>query len=222
MRHHVLLAFSLLALISMAGAAKADSKTIDAKPGLVELDAGSFTGDIAISWEARQPVALSYKTYHLDDNRRVCVFHAVQNTQYVIVSDVIDWDQRKRVKTSWIVNVGKPGPGPEPNPGPTPGPRPLGFAGDVYDAAIAVNRPAEAKRIAEVFNQVRTEVAARADMAPREAQERLNELLRAAKVDNSWMTFGVLINNYLNVNGKSRSKVLGIYELIIQGLEAAS
>ena len=211
-----------LVLLACSSLASADTQRVDAKPGLVELAAGPFGDAVDVSWEARQPYTLEFKTYQLADGRSVAVFYGLPG-EYVVISDVIDWDARKRTKTTFIVNVEGDTPTP-PNPGPEPepdNPRPLGFAGDVYDAVKLINKPGEAEQIVQAFRVVHSELAARADMTPAETQQRLNMQLRAIEADPKWQGFAKVVTDYLNTHGKSRSKVLDIYSQVIEGMESA-
>jgi hypothetical protein len=109
-------------LLTCLPAGAAGTREVAVAPGLVVLRVEAAAG-ADISWEARQPMTLPLQTF---EGATACVFceHTV-GRQVVVVSDVIDWDARKRDKTTWIVTVGT-GPTPVPPPVP-PQPEPADF-----------------------------------------------------------------------------------------------
>lgn len=131
-----------------------ESKIIQSQPGLVEirLPENLDSPEVDVSWEARQPIDLQYKTYEGDT---VLVFY-LGSGQAAVQSDVIHWTERKREKTTWIVRIGSdpvpPDPDPTPNP---PGPVPdsvdnrMDVGRDVYLSASKLGDKNGSKILAE-------------------------------------------------------------------------
>ena len=83
------------------------------KPGLIELRLPTYEPGVDVTWEARQPIDLDFKTF---EGGSVIVFYAGQPGQLVVTSDVIDWERRSRDKTSWIITIEGKAPEPKPDP----------------------------------------------------------------------------------------------------------
>lgn len=152
----------LIALVCLSQAA-ADTKTVQTSPGLIELRIAAPAG-ADVSWEAKQPFDLTFKTF---EGSSVAVFCWHKSGTVVLSSDVIDWDARKRDKTTWIVNVDgdspdppdpdpDPGPGPDPDPDPDPTPPPnvpnkYGIGAASYRAAKQLNLASESAKLGAAF-----------------------------------------------------------------------
>jgi len=102
---------------------QADTKRVSVTSRLVELAVQS-PPDVTVDWEARDPLTLEWKSYKTIDGKSVVVFW-MQGDQAVLISDLIDWEHRKREKTTWIVTVGDVPP--DPSPPTPPGPQPEVF-----------------------------------------------------------------------------------------------
>lgn len=130
----------------------AGTRELAVAPGLVVLRVEAAAG-ADISWEARQPMTLPLQTF---EESTACVFcEHVPGRQLVVVSDVIDWEARKRDRTTWIVTVGN-GPTPVPPPGPQPIPVDFGFV-EFASKHASLIQPAGIKHIRTVaanFTQV--------------------------------------------------------------------
>lgn len=116
-----------------------------------------------ISWDAVQPVTLDFRI----TPSGVLYTHSVYavNGKIVVRSDVIDWEARKRDKTTWIVtvqgNVPTPPPPVDPNvptppvdpnvPLPNTVPDFFGVGGIAYREALKIGRPAEAATLSQEF-----------------------------------------------------------------------
>lgn len=87
-------------------------------PGLIELRLSAAPEGSDISWEAVSPLAADFRVY---EGGHVLVTYAADG-RLVFSSDVIDWDGKRRDKTSWIVTVDglAPPPGPKPPDPPKP------------------------------------------------------------------------------------------------------
>lgn len=95
-----------------------EPQQLKATPGLIELRIDELPAGADITWEARQPLSLPFRTY---ENGAVIVFHTADSGvkpggQIVVTSDVIDWEGRKRDKTSYIITIEGPTPPPDPKP----------------------------------------------------------------------------------------------------------
>jgi len=110
-------------LLLCSAALQADTKRVNVTSRLVELAVQS-PADVTVDWEARDPLTLEWKSYKTIDGKSVVVFW-MTGDQAVLVSDLIDWEHRKREKTTWIVTVGDVPP--DPNPPTPPGPQPEVF-----------------------------------------------------------------------------------------------
>lgn len=150
---------SLLLFASPLSAAGTQEVTVPA--GMIELAVEATEGS-DIQWEARAPLTLGFKVY---EGGTIFVTHSSYaiGGQLVVVSDSIDWEARKRDKTTWIVRVQGivPTPPPDPNIPPVP-PDPnvplpntvpdyYGVGAIAYREALRVNKPAEAAAISEQF-----------------------------------------------------------------------
>ena len=98
-----------------------EPQRITSKAGLVELRLPSYQPGVDVTWEARQPLDLDFRTY---EGGSVIVFYASQPGQLIVTSDVIDWDKKVRDKTSWIVTIEGKAPDPKPDPKPDDPPKP--------------------------------------------------------------------------------------------------
>jgi len=112
-------AIALAAILAVQSFAWSEVKSITVATGFVELEA---TGgpSVDVLWEAKDPITLPYKIYmRPTDNRLVCVLYLTKVGQYVIQSDSIDWDQKRRWRDTYVVTCVN-----GPNPTPTPDPEP--------------------------------------------------------------------------------------------------
>jgi hypothetical protein len=105
-------------------AAAAGTREVEVDPGLIVLRVEAPAG-ADISWEARQPLTLPLQLF---EESSACVFCQHTAGIVVVVSDVIDWDARKRDRTTWIVKVGA-------DPVDPPDPISFGFAKFAADNA---------------------------------------------------------------------------------------
>ena len=117
----------LIALYSVAGGQQ--TETLKAHPGLRELRFPNVALDADVTWEAKKPLDLDWRSFELASGETSFLWCARAGETYVVAIDVIDWEARKRTRKTWIVEVeGGPDPGPGPNPPgpdpPTPGPDP--------------------------------------------------------------------------------------------------
>jgi hypothetical protein len=223
-RDHLCHAAVLLAGLLTATGVAGGTEGLSRDAGLIELriEGGAAT---AAQFLATQPPTLEYKAYLLDDGDAVCVFNALPNMQYVIACFQADWERKRTDITTWVIDTGggpEPGPGPGPDPGPGPGPRPDGTAGLVYDIAVKVNRPTDAKAMALNFETVESEIAAGGITKIEDARKRIVELNRDLKLDEVWRPFGEFLRGYMNTNAKTLPTARRAFASIAQGLHAAA
>lgn len=128
-------------LLGLTTLAAADTRTVEAPAGLIELRISAPAG-ADISWEARQPLDLPLRVY---ESSQVVVFCQHTAGKVIIQSDVIDWDARQRSKTTWIVEI--EGGNPDPVPPPTPTPTRFGLE-KVSKEAMASVPPGESRTLA--------------------------------------------------------------------------
>lgn len=177
----------VLALLCSSLAKAAGTERVTADLGLVELRLIAPAG-ADVSWDARKPLDLSWRSY---EGGSVCVFCAHYKGTYVLLSDVIDWEARKRDKTTWIVTIGDdPGPGPGPDPKPPP---PATFADWVRGEVAKV--PATGRNLAAAIGQAYSAIADRCGVdlfTPQDIREATRVAIRSAVPDEhkaAWRPF---------------------------------
>ena len=200
----------------------AEPVTQTIEPGIHELSATFRVSDehpADVSWDIRQPLDLAHVSRTAKaDGWTLFVFVAEAGQTYVVDSDVIDWQDRERTKTRYVVRVANP----DPNPNPKPNPTPLaGLAKDVYDAAIASNLPRhEFSRIAQNFAAIESKLAAVTNFSIGDAQAELDSLNRELGLKGqSWRTFGEKLGEFLAI-AKTRQETITAMAQIATGLEA--
>lgn len=176
----------LLAQLALAG----EPQRVTRAPGLFELRLPSIPEGADVSWEAKQPLTLDFRQYE-----RGAAFVAYATSgELVIVSDVIDWESKKRDKTTWIIKIEGTPPPPVP-PDPTP-PLPTGLAGEVYKLAKPIQQSEKCLKYAANYEVVSTEIAAGALRTLPEVRSRilsLNQPLQAEPRDIRWQSVGTAI-----------------------------
>ena len=181
--------------------------------GLCELSVSAPDG-ADVSWEARQPASLDHRIYSLADGRSVVVF--VLAKESVIVSDVIDWDARQRIKKTWIVSPGRPDPGPDPGPGPDPDPDLEGFSAEVFRRKSLIDDGPNALRLAEVFR----DVAARAsEIGSVVVVAELTAGIKSLGLPNEWQPFLDWLSAELTDRAQARPEIVSVYAQIAEGLD---
>lgn len=132
-------------LFVIVSAACGDTRTVQAKPGLIELRIDAPAG-ADVSWESRQPLDLVIRTYEAGN---VAIFCRHNAGRVVIVSDVIDWEARKRTKTTWLVDIDGESPSPPSPPDPEPPPpEPTRYGLDRVASEALLAVPAGSRSIA--------------------------------------------------------------------------
>jgi len=184
--------------------------------GLCELSVSSPDG-ADVSWEARQPASLDHRIYSLADGRSVVVF--VLAKESVIVSDVIDWDARKRTKKTWIVSPDSPDPDPGPDPGPDPDPDPdpdlEGFAAEVFRRKALIDDDPNALRLAEVFRDVASQAS---ELGAVVVVADLTAGIKSLGLPNEWQPFLDWLSAELTDRAQSRPEIVSVYAEIAEGL----
>lgn len=92
--------FSFLCSAVLAG----EPRRVTVQPGMIELRLESVPEDSDISWDARSPIGLDFRTY---EKGTVFVTARATPGQFIVQSDVIEWSAKQRTKTTWIVTVGE-------------------------------------------------------------------------------------------------------------------
>ena len=202
---------SIIMVSTLFGPAPTSSAPIvlEVKPGLQALDtefqpspAEKPEGyvDPDISWSAADPITLRFKTRtSLKEGWSSLFFVAEPGKTYVIDSDVIDWQNKKRTRKRWIIKVeGAPVPPKPVPPGPLPSPvRPEGVAGLVFDQAKTAQSPEDAKRLAANYETVSSMIAAGGIHTMEEAAKELFSLNKELKLDPAkWTNFSEWIDKY--------------------------
>lgn len=186
-------------------------------PGLFELRLPEMPEGADVSWEARQPLTLDFRQY---ESGAVFVSYATAG-EVVVVSDVIDWTNRRRDKTTWIVTIEGTKP-PEPLPDPTI-PLPTGFAGEIYKMAKAINDPAKCLAYAANYEAISSEIGAGALRALPEVRSRvieLNEPLQSNPRNPQWQAIGVAITAQLG-STTTIDSAKALFDQVAIGLRAA-
>lgn len=209
---------ALAAILAICGAMCAlasagDTQRVLVRPGLVEIrlpDAVAEGSDI--TWEAREPLTLDYRSY---EGGTVLVTYMTSG-QAVLVSDVIDWQAKKRDRTTWILFV-------QAGPGPAPGPTvPPGIAQDVLKAAQSIAQPQVARRFAEAFRTASSEIGAGRLRTLDEVKSRLVELCKGIAPGSApWQAVGTMIGQHLNAAAKTPGEAKQVFDQVVLGLDAA-
>lgn len=213
---------ALLIILTIAAsicglAAGGEPQRVLVRPGLVELRLPELPEGADVTWEAREPLTLDYRSY---EGGSVLVTHLTSG-QAVLVSDVIDWQAKRRDRTTWIVVV-QPGPQPPSPPVPVPGPTvPSGIAADVYRAAESIKQPAIARRFADAFRTASAEIGAGRWQTLVEVKTRIVALCTGiAPGSSAWQAVGAMIEQQLAaVTTPAQAK--GIFDQVVTGLDAA-
>ena len=175
--------------------------------GLCELSVSAPDGS-DVSWEARQPASLDHRIYSLADGRNVVVF--VLTKESVIVSDVIDWDARQRIKKTWIVSPDNPGPGPDPDPDLE------GFSAEVFRRKALIDDDPNALRLAEVFRDVASHAN---ELGAVVVVDDLTAGIKLLGLPNEWQPFLDWLSAELTDRAQSRPEIVSVYAQIAEGLE---
>jgi hypothetical protein len=158
---------------SASGEIKHQTKTVESKPGLIEIRAdidGAEAPDV--TWraeyrisvttpdgrvvEARDPTVVDFRVY---ENGRIFICYASSGQTLFVTSHKIYYGQKLQVITDFRINVtGKPAPTPPPDPQPVnPPPQPVpdnvsneyGIGKMIYTEARAINDRAFAQQLAD-------------------------------------------------------------------------
>ena len=175
--------------------------------GLCELSVSAPDGS-DVSWEARQPASLDHRIYSLADGRNVVVF--VLTKESVIVSDVIDWDARQRIKKTWIVSPDNPGPGPDPDPDLE------GCSAEVFRRKALIDDDPNALRLAEVFRDVASHAN---ELGAVVVVDDLTAGIKLLGLPNEWQPFLDWLSAELTDRAQSRPEIVSVYAQIAEGLE---
>jgi hypothetical protein len=230
--------FASIVLVStMFGPAPTNSAPIvlEVKPGLQSLDtefqpspADRPEGyvDPDISWSSADPITLRFKTRtSLLEGWSSLFFVAEAGKTYVIDSDVIDWQNKKRTRKRWIIKVeGAPVPPAPVPPGPVPGPtRPEGVAGLIFDQAKKVGDPESALLLAGNYETVSSMIAAGGLKTMEEAQKELFAMNKGLKLDAAkWTNFSEWMDSYSQKTAPPKTLIdmQRFMDEVVRGLEA--
>ena len=180
---------ALILLAVFASLGLAETVEITRQPGFVELVAKDTPQGASITWEPRKPFTLPLLDRMNLDMDRVCILH-LQPGEYVVLLDVIDWDNRKRIKTNYVITI--EGDAPEPDPDPDPDPEPIppapddltAFGKEIRQLAIASTIPAKTKLLADPCEVVAS--ATRAGRYRSAAESRSDLAKLTLKVVKEW------------------------------------
>lgn len=194
------------------------------RPGFIELSAGDVADGVDITWEAKQPLDLDFREYLTKAGKPVCVLYLPPG-EFILVCDVIDWDARKRTKTTHVITVVGPTPPQPPQPGPTPPPTPeplSGFAGEVQRLARSLTTPREALlELGRNFDAVASQIAAGGIRQREEAERKVAALNKPLTPKLTGSTpLAKLLNDYLEKNARDLQSTLEAFREIAKGLAA--
>ena len=219
--------FAIVIALLLASVAAAGTKEITSSPDLpqeIRIPVIESPGEIDVTWEPQDPT-LKYHLYELQTGETVFSFDGEPGKKYIVVSDVIDWLDKDREKTTWIVTVEgerKPDKPVDPDePDPKPEPELKGLAKEVYEYARKVDRPDEARQLAENFRAVYSAIAAGGIKTKERAAEEIKRLNAPLKPSGHWNKFGLWLGGVLN-KLNDLDDIKKVFGLISDGLEAAA
>ena len=134
----------------------------------------------------------------------------VLTKESVIVSDVIDWDARQRIKKTWIVSPDNPGPGPDPDPDLE------GFSAEVFRRKALIDDDPNALRLAEVFRDVASHAN---ELGAVVVVDDLTAGIKLLGLPNEWQPFLDWLSAELTDRAQSRPEIVSVYAQIAEGLE---
>lgn len=155
-------------------------------------------------WDITQPPT---KTFAVSDDEQQVVFY-ISDKPVSLRCDWVNFTTKKRGRVKLTFNPEQPDPpSPPPTPPdppvPPPTPRPDGLAGTIYDKAIAVNRPEDAKKLAANYAAVskglenarlwqkdNTFTGTPRYFTYQQALSAVSQANAAAKLDQAWAPFG--------------------------------
>lgn len=190
------------------------------QPGFVELSPGAIAADADVTWIATKPADLEFREYLTKSGKPVCVLH-LQPGEYILVSDVIDWDARKRTRTTHVITVGD-GPTPTPIP-PKPIPDTLtGFAGEVQLLARTLTTPRDALiELGRNFESVASQIAGGGITSREAAEKKVAELNKQVTPRLTGVKpLADLIHKHLEQNARDLQGTLAAFRAIAEGLAA--
>lgn len=215
-----------LAFASVCGA---EQREVTVAPGLFELRVEGG-GKLDAAWDARQPVDLPFRDYLLGDGDAVLLAIGKPGDRLVIQFDGVDWEAKARKRIRFTVAVSgdpiPPGPGPSPpgpGPGPAPGPRPNGFAGEVFDQACKLGKPADCLKLSAVHESFVSQFAA-GGFVGKTAQQLMAELgtrNKAAGLGAEWRPFGDWLGDQVASRAIIAEDIRDLSAQIAAGLAAA-
>ena len=215
---------TLAILIWLCGSATAvadGTRSVTVLPGIAELRV-TANGDVDISWESRQPIDLIYKTLETKTGESAFLWCAAPGARYVLVSDVILWDERQREKTTWIVTVDGDVPQPDPDPDnpPDPPPQLTGLAKAVYDYAVLASRPQDARQFAANYRSVLSKMAAVSSYTTEDAANEIIRLNSQVVSGGVWKKLGNAIGREMN-KSRDKDQLKALFAKVIEGFEAS-
>jgi len=214
------LVMALAMLLLVANAFAGDPQGVTVRPGLVELRLRDVPPGSDVSWEARDPLTADFKCY---EGGTVLVTYLASGSA-VFASDVIDWEHRRRDRTTWIVTVDGEAPSPPKPPPPKPDPAkpdPPGLAGEVARMARAIGQPEIAGRYATAFRTAIAEINGGGLRSPVEARDRITALCTGISPGSEpWRALGAFIAGSLK-SAKTLPEIAAIFAEAMSGLEAA-
>lgn len=140
----------------------AETRTVEVSSHLVHLEADAPDG-ADVSWESREPEELEYSIHDVAGGKSLATFCMCGLPRVVIVSDVIDWDARKRTKIKWVVTSNQPPKPDDPDDPDVPVP-PTGFRALIRSALKSIGDPPSKSKVAKAYSDVAEEANVRRDL----------------------------------------------------------
>jgi hypothetical protein len=139
-----------------------------------------------------------------------------------VQTTVTNWATREEpVRNLWVLSVGLVAPDAPETPE-KPIQRPVGDAGDVFDAAVAVGKPEEAKRLSLALRVAAAALKRQPSIGHTQAQEIVSKWIREARLSEDWGTFFARVNGYMAEHGRTRESVVEALRTIQVGVDNAS
>jgi len=208
------LAVAFFAGLFLAAVASAQTENVEIKPGLNQLSVALPAGS-DITWECRQPLTTQHLVFTTTDGDSVCAFYLAAGNA-VFVSDLIDWDERRREKKTWIVSVTGDNPSPDPELD--------GIAGDVFAMAKSIGQPTISAAFAANYFQLASLVRSGGVANLGSGRDWIHDANREidGEIDPRWRQVGELVGQYLTEHAQALPALSEAAEEIAKGLEAAA
>ena len=189
---------------------RAETRTIRAKPGLVQLSVPS-PDDVDVSWESQSPYDLEFFVFRLSSGETVVVFQ-LTGERVVVRSDSIDWEARSRKKITWLVEAD-----PEPDPELT------AFGVEVQRRARSIQDADAVAKVADNFAIAAASIESGSLASVSRARSFVvgrNEDVPLTDLD-AWTTFGAWLGDQLNKRAQTLDSTKDAFLQISAGIKAS-